>query len=321
MILVGIDGGATRTRAIAYHLELGAVWTGEAGPSNPVNVGVTTAALNIRAAVEEALRRGGLPIGDVALAVAGLAGLDSRLILKQVEPHIASSSGLGQRLVLEHDAHVAWLHATRGREGVLVIAGTGSIAYSAHGGRRIVVGNRGWLVGDEGSGFWLARMALSRLARALDGRSPHSCLTKGLMQRLSVRNGDELAYWFFLTRGRVDRIASVAVHVLELADEGCEDAAELVRQGAELLAESACIAARASGSRTIYVVGSMFKSTTFREAFANQVEAQGLRLSLSRVYPVLGALYIALKKAGVESPWSIAGSEKLEEVARKLYGT
>lgn len=323
MLAAGIDGGATSTKAVVYDPGSGGVWVGRAGPGNPVNVGAATAALNLREALEDALRGTGHRLRDIASAAAGLAGLDSRLLAGQLAPHIASSSGLGGRLLVEHDAHVAWLHAGRGGNVVLVIAGTGSIAYNAYGGRRVIVGDHGWLLGDEGSGFWTGRAALRRLLKALDGRSAWDCLTRGLSERLGVRDGDQLAYWFYLTRGRVERIAAVARHVAELADAGCGPAAELLETGARLLADAARVAAEETAADTVYTTGSMFSSRVYHEAFRETLEAHGLHVAGKKPYPALGALYLALRRLGLESreAWAAVDSPRVAEAAEALYQT
>ena len=184
------------------------------------------------------------------------------------------------------------------------------------------MGDHGWLPGDEGSGFWLARAALRRLLKSLDGRSGWDCLTRGLADRLGVRSGDDLAYWFYLTRGRVERIASVAVHVVELAEQGCSEARGLVETGASLLAEAAAVAAERVESRTVYVTGSMFKSSVFRGAFAARLRERGILVSEERVYPVLGALYLALRRAGLgeEEAWRLVSSGRVQAEAARLYG-
>jgi len=320
-LVAGVDGGATSSKALVYDTGSGGVWIGRAGPGNPVNVGAATAALNIRAALEDALRGTGYRLRDITSVAAGLAGLDSRLLAAQLVPHIVSSSGLGGRLVVEHDAHVAWLHAGRGSNVVLVIAGTGSIAYNAHEGRRVIAGNHGWLLGDEGSGFWVGRAALRRLLKALDGRSGPDCLTLGLGERLGVRDGDQLAYWFYLTRGRVERIAAVARHVVELAEAGCGPAAELLETGARLLAEAARVVAEKTGSETIYTTGSMFNSRPYATAFRETVEARGLNVAEKRAYPVLGALYLALRRTGMapDEAWERVDETHILEAAEALY--
>lgn len=321
MLVAGIDGGATTTRAVVLDISSSGVWTGRSGPSNPVNVGATTAGANIRRALENALEESGYTVDDIAVIVAGLAGLDSRIVYRHLAEHIIDSSGLRGKLYLEHDAHIAWLYATRDNEGVLVIAGTGSIAYSAYRGERVIAGDRGWLLGDEGSGFWVAHKALRRLLKALDGRSSHNCLTRGLQIRLGVSSPDELMYWFYLTRSNVENIAAVARHVIDVAEEGCVEAKKLLEKGARLLAAAAVFVAEKTGSRTVYIMGGMFNSRVFREAFSETIRANGLYVREATVYAVLGALYLALRRAGFEDAeaWQKIDHPSVINKARELY--
>ncbi|ABM81407.1 BadF/BadG/BcrA/BcrD ATPase family protein [Hyperthermus butylicus] len=319
MLVAGVDGGATSTKAIVASLETGSVWAGLAGPSNPVNVGAVEAGRNIVAAIEAALRGTGYSIDDVVVVVAGLAGLDSAIVRRQLESYVKESSGLGDRLVVEHDAHIALMHASRGAPGLVVIAGTGSIAYAYTArGERVVVGDRGWLLGDEGSGFWVARVALRRLARSLDGRSGWDCLSRGLAVRLGVTSSDELMYWFYLTRGRIDRIAAVARHVVELADEGCSEAIHILEEGAMLLAEAAIVAARRTGIVQAYYTGSMFRSRVFRRVFTERLSRHGIKAVERRIYPAVGALLLALRSAGYKGD-IVQLLTHAESIAEKLY--
>jgi len=319
MLVIGIDGGATRTRALALDTSS---WRCEGivvnEGSNPVNTGAGASARVIRRVVDELLRLLGRGLGDVDLVLAGLAGLDSGMVKAEVEPLLRKHSGLGDKLVLEHDAYIALLSATRGEPGVLVIAGTGSIVLGYDGENRVIMGDRGWLLGDEGSGFWIARLALRRLRRALDGLAPHDCLTLRLSESLGVHSSDELMYWFY-HHNRVNDIASTALHVAEIADE-CQPAREIVEKGARILARLAARAALLIGVGEVYGAGSLFRSKVFSKTFrARLSRLSGARLVTSEVYPVLGALYEALRLTGYPGPEEVFTEPSLRRIASKLY--
>ncbi len=319
MIVVGVDGGATRTRALAYDTASGRAGVGVAGPSNPVNVGVGAAGRSIREAVEEAVASVGAGVGEVAVVYAGLAGVDSELVRREVAPGLREASGLGERLIVDHDAYISLLAATRGEgRAILVIAGTGSIVFTiGRGGERVIVADRGWLLGDEGSGFWTGRLALRRLLQALDGRRRHDCLTRYLASRLQVSSSDELMYWFYKNQS-VEKVAGVAKLVGEAAREGCEIAEVLLRRGARLLARAVLTAYSRTGYRRVYITGSMFANKAFLEEFKHTLEQRSLTVVEEKLYPVLGALYAALKTADHPNP-AIAFSPQLEKLASRLY--
>src|SRR5699024_11034486 len=74
------------------------------------------------------------------------------------------------QVVADHDASIALLGALSGSDGVAVIAGTGSIAYGLSGEQSSRVGGWGYLLGDEGSGLWIAKQALQQVMQGYDGR-------------------------------------------------------------------------------------------------------------------------------------------------------
>ncbi|BEP18134.1 BadF/BadG/BcrA/BcrD ATPase family protein [Pyrofollis japonicus] len=316
MIVVGVDGGATSTKVLALSTSTMEASIARSGPSNPVNVGPEKAGENIGKGVLEAVRKLGARLDDIVLVYAGLAGLDSRRVKDALADTIKHASGLGERLVLDHDAYISLLAATRGRPGILVIAGTGSIVFAYDGARRLILGDRGWLLGDEGSGFWVARLALRRLRRALDGLIGHDCMTSFLTKRLGVRDTDELMYWFYNNQG-VEQIASVTRYLAEIA-ENCAPARSLFEKGARLLAALALEAAKWTGLQNVYVTGSMFRSNVFMSTFRNVLEARGISVHENIVYAVLGAVYEALRLAGDPEP-DKAFSNELYTAARNLY--
>jgi glucosamine kinase len=317
-IVAGVDGGATKTRALVLDAESLAVGLGLAGPSNPTNVGVEKAARNIAKAVSEAASSIGASVDRIEVVYAGLAGVDSELVRREVAPDLQRLSGLGERLIVDHDAYISLLSATRGQPGILVIAGTGSIVFALTGkGERVIVGDRGWLLGDEGSGFWVARLALRRLLKALDGRRSHDCLTRSLAEKLHVKNSDELMYWFYHNRS-VENIASVARHVAEAAGKGCWPAEAILRLGARLLARAVLVASRRTGLRNVYITGSMFTNKPFLEEFTRILSGSGVSVAREKLHPVTGAIYAALKIIGFEKP-EIAFDPNVVKAAAKLY--
>ena len=158
-LLLGADIGGTATR-VAVSTVAGEVLGVAAGPAgNPNSVGLEVSAQRIRAVAEQCLARAGTDAADrVAAAVIGLAGgaRADESFLTAVRP-----TGVRVRPRLVSDLAVAFSSATPSPEGYVLVAGTGAVA------GRIVDGELrerrdgwGWLLGDEGSGFWLGREAI-----------------------------------------------------------------------------------------------------------------------------------------------------------------
>ncbi len=164
-LIIGADVGGTSTRVGIATIE-GEVLGLASGPAgNPNSVGLQTSAARIRAAVERCLATPGIDQDRIASVVIGLAGGsrgDGAFLASLVPPEVAMSP----RLV--SDLAVAFSSATADREGYVLVAGTGAVA------GRIVDGELrerrdgwGWLLGDEGSGFWLGREAVRATLRQL----------------------------------------------------------------------------------------------------------------------------------------------------------
>ncbi|MDT8991032.1 BadF/BadG/BcrA/BcrD ATPase family protein [Curvibacter sp. APW13] len=227
---VGVDGGGTSTRARVLHRSGETVGEGRAGASGLVQ-GVAQAWLHIGQAIVQATQ-GRLQPGwqpptpeNTALGI-GLAGANVapwRTQFLEADPGYA-------RLVVESDATTALVGAHGGRPGALVILGTGSIgvACDARGHHR-TVGGWGFPSGDEGSGAWLGLRAMARTQWAVDGRSPHSPLTRALFARLGA-TPDALLAW--CTQANQHAYASLAPLVFE--HEGDDPLAHALLQEAVL---------------------------------------------------------------------------------------
>lgn len=167
-LFLGVDGGGTQCRALLS--DLSGTILGE-GTGGPANIRLRSAALGeIMKACREALAQAGLGDGDLGRihAAFGLAGAaqdgDRQWLLSQ--PHPFSS------LTVDTDAYAAWFGAFGGRDGAILIVGTGSCGLAVVGGHRINVGGWGADIGDDGSGMAIGRTAVRRSLWALEGMAP-----------------------------------------------------------------------------------------------------------------------------------------------------
>ncbi len=162
MLVAGIDGGQSSTTAVVADERGTILGYGYAGAADELGEAAGSTRLRdaLEGALADAMRAGGLaPQTRLAAIVAGVSGYEGQLIGEP--PRMPTD-----RFVLVHDAPIAHAGALGGADGVTVIAGTGSVAYAtASGGRTRRRGGLGYLFGDEGSAFWIARRAVSAAAR------------------------------------------------------------------------------------------------------------------------------------------------------------
>jgi glucosamine kinase len=148
---------------------------------------------------------------------------------------------------ISNDALIALWGGLGGREGVAVLAGTGSIALARSGdGREGRAGGWGYLLGDEGSAYWLGREAIAALLRVMEGRDSPGPLTDLVRVALgrTVEGVPDVIAWVNSGDGQVTRLASLAPLVARAADAGDPLAADIVCRGARALAEIAAAAVR-----------------------------------------------------------------------------
>ncbi len=216
-VVLGVDGGGTRTRAALVDARNHVLGEGESGPSNPLRVGVAGAAAAVREATEQACEAAGVRRTEIAAAQVGLAGVRRLDLRARVREALMAALNLSA-LEVATDADIALYGATGGAPGLVVIAGTGSICCGLNGkGRRACAGGWGPLAGDEGSGSWMARRGLQAVARATDGRDDLTALAEAACAYFNVAAPDDLSTAIYAANMTNDRLAGFARHVVEAA--------------------------------------------------------------------------------------------------------
>lgn len=229
----GVDGGGTRSTLVltdAAGAELARV-AGPAGivdPRHPERSATVIADL-VRLAVSQA----GVAHKPAALC-AGLAGVGNEAERVAVERALGET-GVAGAVRIVSDGEIALHGAFGGGAGVLLIAGTGSVAYGlGPDGRRGRCGGWGMMVGDEGSGYAIGRSGLAAALRAVDGREGETRLLPLLLQTLKLDGPTGIPPW----AGRASKsdIAALARHVLDAAAGGDALALGVVEHHARELA-------------------------------------------------------------------------------------
>jgi len=292
MIIVGVDAGGTKSKALAYDCEGNFIGEGLSGPGNYHNVGLTKAIENIKEAIGLAVKR-----GEPNVVAIGVAGLDSKFDWENFYPF---ASLIAPKVVIQHDGVIALFAETLGDPGVVVISGTGSVVEGFDGNQFIRLGGRGWLLSDEGSGYWVGRKALRKVLKMMDGIEKRTLLYDKVLSKINVRDLDELVLWAYESSCKIDLIASIAIAVDEAAKEGDENAIEILRSGAEALASQAVFLANRINTETVYLKGGMFKSQIYKNFFISYLSECGLKGDVGKREPEFGAVILGYKEAGCD---------------------
>jgi N-acetylglucosamine kinase-like BadF-type ATPase len=231
---LGVDGGATKTLAVIVDAGGRERGRGMAGSGNQAAVGLERAVVSIRGAVAEAAQRAGVG-APFRAAWIGLAGVDRPGDRDRLLPHL---NPLADSVRLTNDAELA-LTGLDGAIGVAVIAGTGSIAVGRDAtGRMARSGGWGHILGDEGSGYEIGRLALKAAVRAADGRGPQTALLPAIMAEWHLSRPDAMIDRVY-PDGDKGKIAHLSALVFAAAREGDAAARRIVREAAAELALAA----------------------------------------------------------------------------------
>jgi glucosamine kinase len=231
--LLGVDGGGSGTRVRLWSPGGEVLGQGEAGPSG-LGQGVGQAWRHVQLAIARAFEQAGLPTAPPAACALGL-GL-AGMCTPQLAADFERSAPAYALLALDTDAGTALLGAHGGQPGLIVAAGTGSVAEALYAdGRRKQVGGWGFGVGDEGSGAWLGQAAMREAHRALDGRAQAGALARAVW---AVAGGEREALLDWCAQAGQRDYARLAPLVFECADaDGAARA--LLAQAATALGELA----------------------------------------------------------------------------------
>jgi N-acetylglucosamine kinase-like BadF-type ATPase len=236
-LLLGVDGGGTRTRALLLTCEGVVVGQGEAGPSNYHNVGLEAAGKNLRAATELAFQSAGKPFQPVAHAFLGCAGVKAPVDVSRLAS-AAEAAGLvrGRDVTVANDLCNALAGGLNGRPGIALIAGTGTNCLGMDAkGNTAFCGGWGWLLDDEGGGCGLALSALQLAVRAADGREQPTKLKQAAVDFFGLSCPEELLARLYAQAWTPDELAEFAPVVVRLANEGDDAARRVLQDGAKAL--------------------------------------------------------------------------------------
>jgi N-acetylglucosamine kinase-like BadF-type ATPase len=317
---LGIDGGGSKTACAVGDAD-SRLATASAGPCNITRVGEARARESLHHAIRAACAAAGIVPGQIQRACAGIAGAGREAAAGIVRKIIAEI--VPGEVEVVGDMPVALEAAFGTRPGVVVIAGTGSIAYGRDAqGRTARAGGWGFAISDEGSAHWIGRTAVSALLRALDEQGEdeqieveadalHAARSLPLLRELTavwkLHSLDEL----IRTANSNPDFAALFPAIMAAADAGDDLARRVLTQAGEELAQLAGIVVRRlfgednaqMSSIALAMAGGVFcHSSLVREVFCDEVRkfASPVVPNSQIVEPVLGALQMARRRGKAE---------------------
>jgi N-acetylglucosamine kinase-like BadF-type ATPase len=301
----GVDGGQSGSELVLANGDGSKSFRVKGPPCDLVGeaAGSRRRANAIDGLIEAAWQRAGQAGPPVLRAlVAGLSGYDGY----EVEAALPTSAIARLRFV--HDSEIAHAGALDGEPGIVVIAGTGSVALATDGaGRSLRLGGWGHAFGDEGSAFWLARRGISWAMRARDrgnfASRGEDALVKIVREHFGVRSLREIQHGFASGSISRARIAEFAIALVR-AQQECDVAGVLVDDAVQRLVGLVVLGdARLAPQRPRLVsyAGGLFAEPSIRERFTRALDRAAFDVRVPRRAPVEGALLLAYRAGAVPS--------------------
>jgi N-acetylglucosamine kinase-like BadF-type ATPase len=241
MYVLGVDTGGTRTRCVVVDGSLSMLGVGEAGPGNYRVAGTDGARDNVEAAIRAALANADLDESAHLVGGFGMGTLDTEDD-RQIITEFLHEIDLVDEYHVTNDVVAAYYSFTAGEPGVVVIAGTGAMAYGRNeSGGDARSSGWGWLFGDEGSGFDTARRGLRAASKAYDGRGDETELLGAAVDHFQLDSFEDVFTGVYGEIDHAKEIASFAEPVAEAAADGDEVAVAIVEDAGEELAIAAAV--------------------------------------------------------------------------------
>ena len=302
-IVIGVDGGGSKTRVLVGTAE-GEVLATVDGPKSAVSPGQAARSAEVIAdlvtrALGEIAQPGTVFPRVLYCGVAGTGREEERRAL-----HAAlDAKELAEEVVIDSDGLIAMYDAFEDRAGILLVVGTGSIAYGRSPAGEIVrCGGWGPAFGDEGSGGWIGKRALGIVAASSDGREPATALLFPILAATQCEDIEDLIPWAAAADARA--FATLAPVVFSTAAAGDQRASALITLAAEELVlhiralarqlftdERAAVAVALSG-------GLMDRGSPLRKRLEQRLKSAvpGANLRSEEVLPARGALRAAARR-------------------------
>lgn len=303
-IVIGIDGGGSKTHAIVAD-EQGRMIAETVGPASAVRPGQAEASANVIAdVVRDALASCEMSHVTPRGLCVGVAGAG-----REAERHELWQALVGRdlatELVIHSDFSIALDDAFGDGPGVLMISGTGSVAFGrGPAGATARCGGWGPVCGDEGSGAWIGRRALSVVTAAADGREPETALTGAILTAAQVNETADLIGW--AAGATPAQLATLAPVVLSVADSGDLRANALLSLAVEELTLHVRSLARQlfgderAALQVAFSGGMLSRGSAIRKRLEHRLKSAvpGATVRAEPVIPARGAVRAALRIVG-----------------------
>lgn len=308
MPVLGIDVGGSKTVCLLADEQARIIAEGRDEGANLQGAGELALEKVLHSVMERTLEGTGVVPSAICLGIAGVDRASDEAVVRSIMSRI----GYKARILVVNDALVALEAGVGDGPGIVIVSGTGSIAYGRNThGEAARAGGWGYVLGDEGSGYWIGRLALRAVVRHADGRGRVTSLTPRLLAHYGAQRASELIYRVYHEELTPRAIAAAAKYVQEARDEGDVVATGILNRAAdELITAASAVMTTLDLAKTPFTFvlsGGMFQAVPWLfDQMQLLLPALAPNATVMRlaVPPALGAVRLALAElqGGVKLP-------------------
>ena len=293
--ILGVDGGGTKTEAISYSLDGREIARGYAGFGNLI-INKDTALKNIELSILECTKK--IKFDDCVYLCLGIAGCEAGENKIIIEHYLKSRFHCPIKVI--NDGEIALSALLKGNDGILTIAGTGSITIGKYNGAEVRVGGWGHLIGDEGSGYFIAMEAIRKVFLENDLGLSDSVLTKEIYKGTNCNSRKQLLQ--FVYNFNKGEIAALVPVILKMWGKGDSSSTQILKDAGKYLARNTIRAFKLLGVKgkiKVAIKGSIITNIQIvKDEFINEFTINNIKIQLydEDVSSAKGAYYEGIRE-------------------------
>ncbi|MEW9097332.1 MAG: BadF/BadG/BcrA/BcrD ATPase family protein [Clostridiaceae bacterium] len=318
--VLSIDGGGTKCLSALLDYESNIVGVGESGSCNYQSIGEEKSKESIKNSILNAIKayqkKYSYDISKIECVIAGIAGNDTgkdKKVMERIFKSIFDELNITvDKYALENDAYITLNGALEEREGVLIISGTGSICYGKNNKNQYYrAGGWGYILGDEGSGFWIGSQAIKFIFHSEDGRKESTLLKESILDSLKLEDVEELMGWVYSENYSIKKVSALTKEVFKSASYGDKVALKILDMAAEELLNHLNVVAdklHLKEDFTLALLGGVLEnSPLLKDILVKKVRENYNKCNIVHmdVKPIFGAIILGLKHSNLLNPLSM----------------
>lgn len=303
---IGIDGGGSKTSAVIGDNSGNILAYARKGSTNIQSISFNVIKYHFKNLIYALLNETDTQITELNSIFISSAGGDRAVDKNKILLALDFIDQNNIDVFIDNDALAALASGSFGDSGMVLIAGTGSIAYNFSSDFKKIsrVGGWGYIFGDEGSGFDIGRKAITSVLKQLDGRGKETVLSKCIERALDLNNLEEIVPYFYQNHQIRSEVAKLSNEVFKAAIFGDEVAYNIVSDALDCLTTLVGKIRESSQEKQrkpLIICGGLFNNEWFKEKFYTKLITtyDDLKIAFPQLSPVIGSYIIALKYSGI----------------------